>query len=425
MKYNSTLRVCHLGKYYPPAPGGMESHIRTLAHAQAAHGADVRVICVNHADRHGRELVWSRYGATDTVEETDGPVRVTRMGRSASVAKMDVCPGLPHVLRTLERSPVDVLHLHTPNPTMLLALSVIRPATPLFITHHSDVIRQRVLKYALAPFERFVYRRAARIHATSPAYPDGSKVLQKHEDKVTSLPLGVELSSYLKPSEAALRYAAELKARHEQPLWLAVGRCVYYKNFSVAIQALQHVPGTLMIIGHGPQEIALKQLAEQVGVSRRVIWKSYASQDELVGAYHAATALWFPSNARSEAFGLVQVEAMASGCPVINAHIPGSGVPWVSPHEQTGLTVPLNDYQAFARAALRVLNESGLRRRLGEAGKVRAQEEFDHLTMGRRSLAAYERVLRGASATERSRQQAAPLFRPGMVEEPEPTELAV
>jgi rhamnosyl/mannosyltransferase len=116
------------------------------------------------------------------------------------------------------------------------------------------------------------------------------------------------------------------------------------------------------------------------------------TEDELVGCFLAATALWFPSNARSEAFGLVQVEAMACGCPVINAAIPASGVPWVSRHEETGLTVPVNDPQALALAAQRLLHEPGLRERLVRNGRERACQEFDHFHMADRSLAAYQQV---------------------------------
>jgi glycosyltransferase involved in cell wall biosynthesis len=97
--------------------------------------------------------------------------------------------------------------------------------------------------------------------------------------------------------------------------------------------------------------------------------------------------------ARSEAFGLVQVEAMACGTPVINAAIPRSGVPWVSPDGVTGLTVPVDDPSALAAAANRLLDEPGLRDRLGAAGRERAVREFDHRVMARRSLAIYGRVL--------------------------------
>ena len=113
---------------------------------------------------------------------------------------------------------------------------------------------------------------------------------------------------------------------------------------------------------------------------------------DLVAAYHAATALWFPSNVRSEAFGLVQVEAMASGCPAINCDIPGSGVPWVCRHELEGLTVPRNDPQAFAAAARRLLAEDGLRERLAQGAKQRA-EEFSDTIMAKRSLEIYQQNL--------------------------------
>src|SRR4029079_14345062 len=91
---SNSLRVVHLGKYYPPAPGGIEGHTQTLARGQAALGADVRVLVVNHATAGGRDVTFERLAATPDVEDADGPVRVTRVGKSASVARLDVAPGL-------------------------------------------------------------------------------------------------------------------------------------------------------------------------------------------------------------------------------------------------------------------------------------------------------------------------------------------
>src|SRR3954454_3662657 len=91
------LRVCHLGKYYPPAPGGIESHVQTIARAQSAAGLDVRVVCVNHTNHEGRDLTYVRHGASGTVRHRDGGIDVTRVGRSASFARLDVCPELPRL----------------------------------------------------------------------------------------------------------------------------------------------------------------------------------------------------------------------------------------------------------------------------------------------------------------------------------------
>jgi rhamnosyl/mannosyltransferase len=169
---------------------------------------------------------------------------------------------------------------------------------------------------------------------------------------------------------------------------------VYYKGFRSAIRALTRVQGTLLLIGGGPDRPALEQEARRLGVAARVVFLGNLPHYlDLVPYYLAADAFWFPSNARSEAFGLVQVEAMASGCPVINAAIPHSGVSWVSRHEQEGLTVPVDDPVALADAANRLLGEPGLRDRLAGAARERAICEFDHRTMAERSLAIYHRVL--------------------------------
>jgi glycosyltransferase involved in cell wall biosynthesis len=388
----ANLRICHLAKFYPPAPGGIESHVRTLAQAQAGLGAAVRVLCVNHLDGRGQDVTWQRLVRTRTVEEWDGAVRVTRLGKWGNIARLDLCPGLFGVLRRL-RGEVDVLHLHAPNPTMTLALATLRLERGLVVTHHSDVIRQRVLGRLFRPVERLVYDRAERILCTSPRYAEGSPLLAGYNGKVGVLTFGIDLRPYREPSASARAHAARLRAQHGEPLWLSVGRLVYYKGLHNAVRALVAVTGRLLVIGEGPARGELKRLAAALGIADRIIWRGHVSEDELIGAYYAATALWFPSNARSEGFGLVQVEAMASGCPVINTAIPASGVAWVSRHEETGLTVLPDDPGALAAAARRLVTEPGLRQRLAQGACARAAVEFDDRLMGQRSLEAYSTLL--------------------------------
>lgn len=373
-------RICHLSNYYPPHVGGIENHVRALAQAQVESGAEVRVICVHHAGRA-------------TVEDRDGDVRVLRLGRLFSVARLEVCPQLPLLARWLGDPSLDIVHYHAPHLTMVLALTLLRPRVPLVITHHCDVVRRSVLAPAMRPLEKRVFARAERILATTPSYAAGSSWLRRYADKVSVLPLGMDLQPYLCPSRAAIEHARRLRADHPGPLWLTVGRLVYYKGLHHALAALRHVPGKLLMIGEGPLRQALIRQTVALGVADRVIWCGRVNADQLVGAYHAATALWFPSNLRTEAFGLVQVEAMASGCPVINCAIPVSGVSWVSRHEISGLTVSPGDPAALAQAARRLLAEPGLRERLGAGGQRRTRQKFDKQHMIQRCLAAYETVL--------------------------------
>jgi rhamnosyl/mannosyltransferase len=392
--------VCHLAKFYPPATGGIETHLQTLGRAQSRLGAEVRVVSVNHQDRAGQDMTWKALARTETVEEDDGPVVVRRIGRCASLFRLEVCPGLAGLGKRLRQWQTDVVHLHVPNPTMLLALVASRTSLPVVVTYHSDVVRQKTLGLVLRPFENLVFRRAAAILAASPTYMASSLMLQRHAGRVQLVPYGLDLEPILYPGPAARRHARRLREQHGSPLWLCVGRLVYYKGLNTALEALRHVPGRLLIIGEGPLARPLRHQARERGLGDRVVFLGRASSDELVGAYHAATALWFPSNARSEAFGLVQVEAMASGCPVINTDIPGSGVPWVSRHEESGLTVPVGDAGALAQAAWRLLTEPGLRERLARGARKRACREFDADTMANRTLEVYRSVL-GESAPGR------------------------
>jgi len=383
----TNYRIIHLSKYYPPDCGGIETHVQTLARTQAALGAEVHVACVNRLDQQGR--LSSR---THTVKDLDGNVNVNRIGRLSSWARFDFCPGLPQQICQMVGDSRTLIHLHTPNPTMIMALTLLHRHIPLVITHHSDVIKQKLLKYGLRPFEHIVYSKSSQIITTSLIYIQGSKFLRLYSDKLSYLPLGLDASIYHHPSEKALAFSHSLKQRYGENIWLAVGRLVYYKALHIAIEALSLVTGTLIIIGIGPLELELRSLANELGVGDRIIWLGHVSEDKLIGSYHAAKALWFPSNIRSEGFGMVQVEAMASGCPVINANIPCSGVPWVSRHEQEGLTVPVDDPVALALAAKRLISEPGLHNRLSGNSRKRA-DYFSNVTMAQRSFQFYDKAL--------------------------------
>ncbi len=146
----------------------------------------------------------------------------------------------------------------------------------------------------------------------------------------------------------------------------------------------------------------LEAESARLGLGDRVVFTgNLPHYHDLIPYYLAADAFWFPSNARSEAFGLVQVEAMATGCPVINTEIPHSGVSWVSLHEQTGLTVPVNDPEGLAAAAASAAGGARTSEPTVSLSRLRASEEFSDRVMAERSLAIYRQVLgEGAPASD-------------------------
>ncbi|MGH9316875.1 MAG: glycosyltransferase [Thermoanaerobaculia bacterium] len=387
-----SLHIVHLAKYYPPSPGGMETHIACLARQLTQKGARVSVVCINDRDGVSGASATGFFGPTAPSRENDAGVEVLRVGRWLSFGSVDMPRGLMASIREALRSEPDVVHLHTPNPVMTVALRRAGAMVPLVITHHSDVIRQRTLRKVFAPLEHWVYRQAGAIITTSPVYSSGSQLLKDFKEKVRCVPLGIDLAPFLAPSPEAVLEEGRMRRSLPGPIWLVVGRLVYYKGVEVAIRALTGLAGTLIIVGTGPLREKLSRLAEKEGLAARVRFLGNVTPATLAGAYRAATALLFPSCARSEAFGLVQVEAMASGCPVINASIAGSGVPWVSRDGDTGLTVPTDDPMALAEAANRLLADPALRERLGQRGRARALAEFEEGHMADLTLAVYEQI---------------------------------
>ncbi len=352
---------------------GLCQHMRGLAH--------VEVLVSGRSRRTVREVV-------------DG-IPVTRVGTWATIRSAPVCPDLR---RLIGRSRADVVHLHHPNPSAFLSYLASGHRGRLVVTYHSDVVQQRLLNIVYDPIVRAVLRRADAIIVSSQEYLDTSPMLERFRDRCVVIPMAIDPDRFQSVDPAAV---ANIRERYGDRIVLAVGRLVYYKGLEFLVRAMQQVRGHALIVGQGPAREALEAEAQALGVADRVTLLGHVPDTRPY--YHAARVFALPSHRRSEAFGIVQLEAMAAGIPVVNANIP-SGVPGVSVHGLTGETVTAADPVALAAALNRLLDDPALAARLGAAGRRRVQERYSLDGMTKRTLAVYATVM--AQEGGRSRRRA-------------------
>jgi rhamnosyl/mannosyltransferase len=208
----------------------------------------------------------------------------------------------------------------------------------------------------------------------SPAMIDNVPILAQNREKCQVIPLGIDESLFA--SDAVNEVTIQnLRQRYGAPLVLFVGRLVYYKGCDVLLKAMKKIDANLVIVGEGPLEGELKHLAENLGLGGKVHFVGRVSDVELAHFYRACDVFVLPSTQKTECYGLVQVEAMLSGVPVVNTSLP-TGVPWISQDQYTGLTVPPGDVDELIRAISRLLSDRALRIALGQAGQKRALENF-------------------------------------------------
>ncbi|MEI6452830.1 MAG: glycosyltransferase, partial [Actinomycetes bacterium] len=285
------------------------------------------------------------------------------------------------------------------------------PDVPSVVLYHSDIVRQKRLLTAYRPFlERFLDR-VDLIVTSSPNMVRGSELLAPRAEKCRVVPFGLP-AARLTATPAVLRRAEELRGAHAgRHVVLFVGRLVYYKGVDVLVRAMLGVDADLVLIGRGPLEAELRELAIAGGSAARVTFLGPQTDDELSAWYHAADVLCLPSVARSEAFGLVQIEAHAAGTPVVSTDLP-TGVPYANPDGVTGLIVPPGDAAALAAALNRLLGDDELRARLGAQAQARARRELTVPRMVAGTLDVYaEAALRHAAraaAIPRARHGARP-----------------
>lgn len=384
------LKILHIGKYFPPFNGGLENYMRDAMLALSRRGINSAALVHKHS--------FSFKTSSESFDADGHELPVVRTGMWARFLFTPISPAFVWQLRSLIKScQPDILHLHMPNPSVFWALLLPSARRIPWVVHwHSDVITSsqsglmKLFYLLYRPFEQAVLKRAKAVIATSPAYLESSEPLQTWTDKCQVVPLGVDIKRFARASNAG-----GSDSQTAQPLQvLAVGRLTYYKGFQYLIQAVASLANMqLNIVGHGDQARELKLLVSSLKVQDRVSFHGVLSDTELARQMQNADCVCLPSIERTEAFGMVLLEAMYFGKATVVSDVSGSGMGWIVDDGITGLKVKPADADALAAAFTRLDCNREELASMGERGKEKFNHQFeiDHAING--LIEVYRQIL--------------------------------
>ena len=371
------MKILHVYKdYYPPVKGGIEGHLNLLCNGLKSRGVDVQVLVSNATNKFQRE-------SFNGIPIAKAP----QWGRFYSAP---LTPTFHLYLRKYGQAS-DIIHFHHPNPTAEFSYFCTNLKKKIVVTYHSDIIRQDKLGKIYSPFRNMFLEASHRIIATSPNYIHTSNILNKFQHKCTVIPLGVNVDRFALNGD--LSKIMKIKEENERrPLILFVGRFRYYKGLHILVPALQNVDARLMLIGTGPEEERLRMLVKQFHLQEKIKFLGELPDEDVNAYYKACDIVVLPSHLRSEAFGIVQLEAMSCKKPVVSTEL-GTGTSFVNINQKTGIVVKANDADALS-AGLNVLvknPDKGIA--YGKYGYNRVNKLFSAQIMVDKTLQLYEEVL--------------------------------
>ncbi|MBB1201477.1 glycosyltransferase [Enterobacteriaceae bacterium 89] len=335
------MKVLQVSKFYPPIHGGIEQVAFDISEGIAKSSEQaVDVLCVDPIGER----------------KDDGKLcyKVYRQKLFAQLFSTPLSLSLITKWRAI-RNQYDVIHVHLPNPLAVLALFLFPPKGKVVLHWHSDIVKQKKLLLLFAPLQKWILDRSTAIIVTSPVYGESSPTLQPYQDKIVCIPIGVD--TRVMPLNEEL--VASIRHRYEnKKIVFSLGRLVYYKGMEYLIEAAKTLPDDYIVLigGTGPLIDSLKQKVINNGLSDKVILLGSIHYSDLASYYKACDVFCLPSIHESEAFGVVQLEAMSFSRPLVSTNIPRSGVAWVNQHNETGIVVEPNDANALAKGIVSVVD---------------------------------------------------------------------
>lgn len=368
------MNISHINKLYAPWIGGVETHVQDVCEG-LARTTDWRlnVLCCSPT--------WK------SESYVHNGVHIQKVPSLGLYWSMPVSPGFPVALRNVKS---DILHFHFPNPLADLSYLLTRPKGKVVVTWHSDIIKQQFfLRFYKKPLAQFLSQ-TDKILVTSPVMAQNSPFLRNFQDKTEVVPLSVDPEVYAL-TESLEKRVKTIQKTHGRFV-LFVGRLVYYKGAQVLLEALQGTDIKVLMIGEGPLKSDLEARMSQTLDTGQVTILPSQPFDQLLAYFHACDFFVLPSIFSSEAFGIVQLEAMACKKAVVSTTLL-TGVPWVNQHQQTGLSVPPNNADALREALTCLWSNTQFRSTYGNAGYDRVCTIFSQKKMISTIKALYETIV--------------------------------
>ncbi len=350
-------KILHFFKtYYPRTMGGIEQVIFQLAEGGAAYGYTGEVLYLSHLGSARGEPY-----ASHITHRSKLDFEVASTGFSVSA------------LRDFAElaGEADIVHYHFPWPYMDLAHFLTRVRKPTVLTYHSDIVKQKTLLRLYKPLMHQFLKRVDRIVATSPNYVESSETLQRFQDKVRVIPIGLDETTYPSPTDEKLAY---WRKRVGERFFLFVGALRYYKGLAFLLEALRLSSFPVVVIGTGPEEAELKALSQRYGL-KGIRFLGGLPDEDKVALLSLCYGLVFPSHLRSEAFGISLLEGAMFSKPMISCEI-GTGTTFINVAGETGLVVPPADPTALAQAMRSLWEQPDMAAQMGRRARARFEQMF-------------------------------------------------
>ena len=380
------MRIAQVSPWFSPHFGGVESHVRSLSRELARRGHEVTVV----TSQHDRTL---------SAEGTVDGFRVIRVRPRFIFMQTPITPRMRGSLRALS---ADVVHAHSPPPLASHYAGAVASerGIPYVVTYHCDV----ELPSAFGSVVESIYRRslgadtlrnANQVIVTTRTYAATSRAIWRYNPSV--IPNAVDHRRF-RPDVDGSAVRSKLRIPPEVPIVLLVGRIVPHKGVEHFVEAARYVPdASFLVAGGGSSLDAMKRLALSMGVADRVRFLGRISDNRLPEVYAACDVFVLPSVSRLEAFGIVALEAMSTGKPVIVADIPG--VREIIEDGRDGLLADPVNPRDLAEKIRRLLSDPEVRKTMGARGREKVLESFSIERVTDRIEAVYRAILDGSEAT--------------------------
>jgi glycosyltransferase involved in cell wall biosynthesis len=373
------MKIIQATKAYYPHIGGIETVARQLAEGFAEKDSiESKVIVCNDTNTSSHE--------------TQSNVCIHRTATFARIASLPISPSYPSQL--LSQS-ADILHIHEPfliAPATYLAFrsQARKKFKRLVVWWHSDIVKQEIISSLYLPLQKAILEEAHAIVVATPNHISSSKVLGEFNNKCHAIPYGVDTARFAMTSECQQKID-RIKEKYKKPIILFFGRLIYYKGAEYLVEAMNSIPEAhLVVVGKGTLQESLELMASK-GINN-ISFIPYLSEEDLVAMYHACEIFVLPSVENTEGFGIVQLEAMACGKPVISSDLP-TGVTYVNQDGITGLVVKKRSSQELVKAIKYLLENETIRQELGNTAKHRVESDFTVSGMVEQTLNLYNEIL--------------------------------